>query len=84
MGRDILPWPFHSLPWGITEAFYRLDADLFEQSGPVISTWGGKKVLKIRKTKPLLILYQVIDAENGKEIHEKVNTSSMYLGFIHK
>ena len=57
------PFPLNELPWGPTQAFYDFKMRILNQSGPVISTWGGKRKLVIETSEAMLIQHQMLDAD---------------------
>ncbi|XP_042874319.1 kyphoscoliosis peptidase-like isoform X1 [Penaeus japonicus] len=61
--RHPVPWPLHDVAWGPTPRLYECGLDPLNQSGPVIVTWGGKKLIYFDKAFEILIMFQVFDAE---------------------
>ncbi|XP_069975224.1 uncharacterized protein [Penaeus vannamei] len=61
--RHPVPWPLHDVAWGPTPRLYECGLDPLNQSGPVIITWGGKKLIYFDKAFEVLIMFQVFDAE---------------------
>ncbi|XP_037800326.1 uncharacterized protein LOC119595234 [Penaeus monodon] len=60
--RHPVPWPLHDVAWGPTPRLYECGLDPLNQSGPVIVTWGGKKLIYFDKAFEVLIMFQVFDA----------------------
>uniref|UniRef100_T1KRA8 Transglutaminase-like domain-containing protein n=1 Tax=Tetranychus urticae TaxID=32264 RepID=T1KRA8_TETUR len=68
--KYLQPYPLNELPWGPTQSFYNYKMRLLNQNGPVVTTWGGKRRLVLESSEPMLITYQVLDAE-GMEMDAK-------------
>jgi hypothetical protein len=61
--RYIEPFPLNELPWGPTQAFFDFKLKLHNQSGPVISTWGGKRKLCIEGSEQMIMQHQMFDSD---------------------
>lgn len=61
--KHLQPFPLNELPWGPTQAFYDFKMRIMNQTGPVISTWGGKRKLVIETCEIMLIQHQMFDAD---------------------
>lgn len=59
------PFPLNELPWGLTQAFYDFKLRLANsnQSGPVITTWGGKRRVAIESPEVLIVSHQLFDSD---------------------
>ncbi|XP_074596726.1 uncharacterized protein LOC141851833 [Brevipalpus obovatus] len=63
-------YPLNDLPWGPTQAFYDYKMRMINQTGPIITTWGGRRRLILECAENMLITHQVIDSE-GLEMDAK-------------
>ena len=63
--KYLQPFPLNELPWGLTQAFYdfKLRLASSNQSGPVITTWGGKRKIAIESQDVLLVSHQLFDSD---------------------
>lgn len=63
--KYLQPFPLNELPWGLTQAFYdfKLRLASSNQSGPVITTWGGKRKVAIESPDILLVSHQLFDSD---------------------
>ena len=61
--KYIEPLPINELPWGPTQTFYDYKLRLHNQSGPVISTWGGRRRLVMESNETMLLSYTIHDAD---------------------
>lgn len=61
--KYLQPFPLNELPWGPTQAFFDFKMRITNQSGPVVSTWGGKRKLVIETMELMLIQHQMLDAD---------------------
>ncbi|XP_063880201.1 kyphoscoliosis peptidase-like isoform X2 [Scylla paramamosain] len=68
--RYPVPWPLHDVAWGPSPRLYQCGLDPVNQSGPVIVTWGGKKVVYFEKALDVMLMFQVFDA-NGNQLDHK-------------
>lgn len=65
------PFPLNELPWGPTQAFYDFKMKIHNLTGPIISSWGGKRKLTVECVDSMLITHQMMDAE-GMEMDVRV------------
>ncbi|XP_071520428.1 uncharacterized protein [Panulirus ornatus] len=61
--RYPVPWPLHDVAWGPTPRLYECGLDPVNQTGPVIVTWGGKKLIYFEKAFEIMIMFQVYNTE---------------------
>ncbi|KAG7174817.1 Hillarin-like 2 [Homarus americanus] len=61
--RYPVPWPTHDVAWGPTPRLYECGLDPVNQIGPVIVTWGGKKLIYFEKACDVMVMFQVFDTE---------------------
>ena len=73
--RYPVPWPLHDVAWGPSPRLYQCGLDPVNQSGPVIVTWGGKKVVYFEKAIDVMLMFQVFDA-GGNQLDHKVSPAS--------
>lgn len=66
-----MPWPLHDVAWGPTPRLYESGLDPVNQTGPVIVTWGGKKLIYFEKAYDIMLTFQVFDS-NGDLLDLKV------------
>nr|XP_053640032.1 uncharacterized protein LOC128694073 [Cherax quadricarinatus] len=63
--RNPVPWPLNNMAWGPTPFFYECGLEPMNQTGPVIVTWGGRKIIYFEKIFDIMIVLQVFDAEGN-------------------
>ncbi|KAK3857576.1 hypothetical protein Pcinc_036177 [Petrolisthes cinctipes] len=68
--RYPMPWPIHDVAWGPTPRLYECGIDPINQPGPIILTWGGKKLLTFEKAFDVMLMFQVFDAK-GAALEQK-------------
>lgn len=73
--RYPVPWPLHDVAWGPGPRLYQCGLDPINQIGPVIVTWGGRKVVYFDKAIEVMLMFQVFDGE-GKQLELKVSHTS--------
>lgn len=76
--RYAVPWPLHDVAWGPSPRLYQCGLDPVNQVGPVIVTWGGKKVVYFEKAIDVMLMFQVFDGE-GKQLELKVSPDNSIL-----
>lgn len=72
-----MPWPLHDVAWGPSPRLYQCGLDPVNQVGPVIVTWGGKKVVYFEKAIEVMLMFQVFDGE-GKQLELKVSSLCLF------
>lgn len=70
-------WPLHDVAWGPSPRLYQCGLDPVNQVGPVIVTWGGRKVVYFEKAIEVMLMFQVFDGE-GKQLELKVGPKKPY------
>lgn len=75
-----MPWPLHDVAWGPSPRLYQCGLDPVNQVGPVIVTWGGKKVVYFEKAIDVMLMFQVFDGE-GRQLELKVSPHTVPLVF---
>ena len=65
--KYINPYPLNELPYGTTQAFYSFKMQLVNQHSAIISTFGGKRKLVIHCNEPMLLTYQIMDADGQEQ-----------------
>lgn len=61
------PYPTNELPYGPVQAFYQYSMQLINQHTAIISTFGGKRKLVMQCNEPMLLTYQIIDADGQEQ-----------------